>query len=212
MSLVCHCNWGCTFNSGLAWPFAVPSINCSPWLLQSCNFHATKWECLIHCQVWLAACSLGPLWTTAFVCWPWGNISRRFHLSDTGLLLLITTDFQPQLVGNQILNLKYYMDAPDGPWVGSHTSFWNFTFPLLSALSSMSPQKLIKFWVFSGFSNPKLSNPLQPSPNNVVRSITAVAHDPVLVCFMLLWWSTGQNKLWVSFTLQVIIYGWGNSG
>ena len=33
-------------------------------------------------------CSCGLLWTTASVCWPWGNtLPRRFHLSDAGPLI-----------------------------------------------------------------------------------------------------------------------------
>jgi hypothetical protein len=34
-----HCNWDCTFTSGLPWPLTVPSLSSSSWLL-----HITKYS------------------------------------------------------------------------------------------------------------------------------------------------------------------------
>lgn len=74
------------------WPSLVsyiPSLSCSPSPLQSCSFQYRVGDSYTLPSLAVSlGCSLSTLWTTSSVCWPWGTIHRRFHLSDTSLLLI----------------------------------------------------------------------------------------------------------------------------
>lgn len=73
-----HHDWCCTFASGLSW--------CQSQLLSGTHLHLLQLSCSenqyrlgdSHTLPSSAAsmrCRFAPLWTTAYVYWPWGNIS-----------------------------------------------------------------------------------------------------------------------------------------
>lgn len=68
-----YCSGGCAFTNSLSWPLPVPSLSCSPWPLHSFKTSAT-WDTFPSLT---ATTSLGTVWTTGSVCWPWGNTSEK---------------------------------------------------------------------------------------------------------------------------------------
>lgn len=82
------------------WPLLV-SHSAKPWLLSRTPSSLQNQHCLANsCTVWISSASnrysLGTLWTTDSVLWPWGNLPRRSHLNEAGLFW-ITINFSAPL-------------------------------------------------------------------------------------------------------------------
>lgn len=88
-SLGFHCSWCCTFTKGLS---QCPSQLLSMTPLYPAAFMQSKPVPPRRLSGSAANMtrSLDPLWTAAYMYWPWENIPRRFCLSDSGLLITMS--------------------------------------------------------------------------------------------------------------------------
>lgn len=155
-------NWGCTFTSaspGLSSGrrqscHKVPGVSGSPGPLHAFNT-STMWETLTRYLPGSAgsfACRLVPSqWTTASVCWPWGNSPRRLHPRGARLLLITADSSAPlgqskgftsvawiscqsqldiqlqPFINQRVFNQMYHANSHDSIFERLWTSPWNFS-------------------------------------------------------------------------------------
>lgn len=118
------------------WPFYILPLSCSQNQYHLGDSHTLPGSAASTTR------RPDPLWTTAYMYWPWENIPRRFCLRDAGLLITMSLQSKGfifvilSLVNhinssapadkNQILNLKYVVALIE--LLGTpKTFFWNVT-------------------------------------------------------------------------------------